>query len=436
MGKNVRRTKRLIKRRINSAKKRLTNKRFTKSRIKVSKRKSKIKVSKKRLTKRLTKRIMNVSNRRNKKKMKGGMDGSKPSERTRAEGLPVLDAALRRDAVIFLNETDNIDNILNEYYGEHDDRRYFLDQWLEMNYRVSYDDMNSVIISAVIEYLNNHNSVVRGNEVLYPNEVEILKRLQNIYGLTDQEIGDAVNSSEYRILLPRYVWSEENGKNIVEWVPASKVAGALNRGKNPNYGSYGEGALGRMEKANTLPPMKPAESRGAASWSKGKYVPPPLPGPDYSKPWNTYFDQKDTQDTQDTESSEPALVRPLGLQGTLSGVAKSDLSAASRLMRGSDVLPRAVNKQSSKSSKQPTERRQSTPSGNTLPPAIRDTSEEREEEEEERAAERQSQEAARKERVAERRRREAEIQRLNKLAEDEYLRRTGSLPVPLFPAID
>ena len=36
MGRNVRRTKRLIKRRINSAKNRLT-KRFTKSRIKVSK---------------------------------------------------------------------------------------------------------------------------------------------------------------------------------------------------------------------------------------------------------------------------------------------------------------------------------------------------------------------------------------------------------------
>ena len=68
MGRNVRRTKRLIKRRINS-----TNKRFTKSRIKVSNRKSKIKVSKKRLTK----RRMNVSKRRNKKKMKGGMDAAR-----------------------------------------------------------------------------------------------------------------------------------------------------------------------------------------------------------------------------------------------------------------------------------------------------------------------------------------------------------------------
>ena len=57
MGRNVRRTKRLIKRRINSAKNRLT-KRFTKSRIKVSK-------------KRLTKR-RKVSKQRNKKKMKGG----------------------------------------------------------------------------------------------------------------------------------------------------------------------------------------------------------------------------------------------------------------------------------------------------------------------------------------------------------------------------
>lgn len=63
MGRNVRRTKRLIKRRINSAKKR-----FTKSRIKVSNRKSKIKVSKKRLTK----RRMKVSKRKNKQKMKRG----------------------------------------------------------------------------------------------------------------------------------------------------------------------------------------------------------------------------------------------------------------------------------------------------------------------------------------------------------------------------
>lgn len=420
MGRNVRRTKRLIKRRINSAKKR-----FTKSRIKVSNRKSKIKVSKKRLTKRLTKRKMNVSKRMNKKKMKGGMDWPNPSARMRAEGLPVLDDALRRDAVNFLNETDNIDNILNKYYGEHDDRRYLLDDWLERNYRVSYDDMNSVIISAVIEYLNNHNSVVRGNEVLYPNEVEIVKRLQNIYGLTDQEIGGAVNSSEYRILLPRYVWSEENGENIVEWMPGSKVAGAVNREKNPNYGSYGEGALGRMEKANTRPlVVKPAESRGAASWSKGKYVPPQLSGPDYSKSWGDFF-----EGTQDRGSPRPALVRPSGLQGTLSGVAKSDLSAASRLMRGSDVLPLAVNKKSSKSSKQPTERRQSTPSGNTLPPAIRDTSEEREEEEE-RAAKRERQEAARMERAAERRRQEVMRLEKNKRAEEEYLRRTGSVSAP------
>lgn len=67
MGRNVRRTKRLIKRRINSAKKR-----FTKSRIKISNRKSKIKVSKKRLTK----RRMKVSKRKNKQKMKGGMDAA------------------------------------------------------------------------------------------------------------------------------------------------------------------------------------------------------------------------------------------------------------------------------------------------------------------------------------------------------------------------
>ena len=57
MAKNIRKNKRLTKRRMNSSKKRLTKKRLTKRRMNLSKRKSRIKVSKKRLTKkRLTKK--------------------------------------------------------------------------------------------------------------------------------------------------------------------------------------------------------------------------------------------------------------------------------------------------------------------------------------------------------------------------------------------
>ena len=51
MAKNIRKNKRLTKRRMNSSKKRLTKKRLTKRRMNLSKRKSRIKVSKKRLTK-------------------------------------------------------------------------------------------------------------------------------------------------------------------------------------------------------------------------------------------------------------------------------------------------------------------------------------------------------------------------------------------------
>ena len=90
MAKNIRKNKRLTKRRMNSSKKRLT-----KRRMKVSKRKSRMKVYKKRLTK----RRMKVSKRKNKQKMKGGAY-------TEADVNDVM------EAVLHWNQTNPADLIL------------------------------------------------------------------------------------------------------------------------------------------------------------------------------------------------------------------------------------------------------------------------------------------------------------------------------------
>ena len=376
MGKNVRRTKRLIKRRINSAKKRLTNKRFTKSRIKVSNRKSKIKVSKKRLTK----RRMNVSKRRNKKKMKGG------SSFHESPGLSSVFPPVRSTLPPPPVEEDRVMEAVFK----------FNEGALALRNKLESKGIN-------IEY---EDLPVKAKRILYPKrEGESVEEFIQKNNAILQEKGF------YRLL--ETILEEEQEM----WAPpvASKSPSEINQ-------------LKIMRRWDLVPALSITHDDVTKYMINNILMWPFIPenlitqkivdmfrleGRDDLVPPN-WVDRQDPREAVRNRTGN--AIRLLALQQT----------------RGNPDRPAfpAVNKQSSNSSTQPTERSQSTPIRDKLPPSVQETRAEREAERAEREAERAEREAERAEREAERRRQEAKILAQQKLAEEEYLRRTDSLSEP------